>query len=129
NYICNDGNNIKNSKFCEKLNTFISKYKDLYTKVDNQGPEFSNNFIKLEECPNTKIITTAVTGTVVGLIPLLGVLYKFTPMGQVIRSKMGILNNDISNIDEDMTNISLMEQEKEPLKFQQGTYNIKYQSL
>ncbi|VUZ99849.1 PIR protein [Plasmodium vivax] len=128
-YICNPGNNNNHQNFCEKLNDFKLKYEELYQKVDEKPSEISNNFIKLEECSNTKIITTAVTGTVVGLIPLLGVLYKFTPMGQVLRSKMGILNNDISNNDEEMIKMSLMEQENEPLKFQKGTYNIKYQSL
>ncbi|SCA60113.1 Plasmodium vivax Vir protein, putative [Plasmodium vivax] len=127
NYMCNDDNN--NSKFCQELNKFESKYNELDGKVREQASELSDYFIRLSECPNTKIISTAVTGTIVGLIPLLGVLYKFTPMGQVLRSKMGILNNNISNTDEDTTNISLMEQENEPIKFQQGTYNIKYQSL
>ncbi|VVA00378.1 PIR protein, partial [Plasmodium vivax] len=129
-YICNPGNNNNNSsKFCKELNTFKSKYDDIYQKIVQKGADYSNNFIKLEECSNPKIITTAVTGSIIGLIPLLGVLYKFTPMGQVLRSKMGILNNDISKNDEEMTNISLMEQENESLNFQQGTYNIKYQSL
>ncbi|VUZ99585.1 PIR protein [Plasmodium vivax] len=128
-YICDTSKNNNDSQFCRRLNIFESKYKSLYTDVDKLKPEVSDNFIRLSECPNNKIITTAVTGTVVGLIPLFGVLYKFTPMGQMLRSKMGILNNDISNTDEDMTSISLMDQENEQLKFQKGTYNIKYQSL
>ncbi|SCA60425.1 VIR protein [Plasmodium vivax] len=123
-YICNDDNKKNNLKFCEQLNTFISKHDALYAQVVARNPKYSDTFIKLSECPNNKIITTAVTGTVVGLIPLFGVLYKFTPMGQMFRSKKGILNND-----EEMTKISLMEQENEHLKFQQGRYNIKYQSL
>ncbi|CAI7724047.1 Plasmodium vivax Vir protein, putative [Plasmodium vivax] len=127
-YICDADNKSKNLKFCEKLETFVSKYRGLYNTVDQKGPPFTENFIKLEECPNPKIITTAVTGTVVGLIPLFGVLYKFTPMGQMFRSKIGILNNNISN-NEEMTKISLIEQGNEPIKFQQGKYNIKYQSL
>ncbi|KMZ76882.1 hypothetical protein PVIIG_05692 [Plasmodium vivax India VII] len=57
------------------------------------------------------------------------ILYFFTPIGQMFRSKIGIINNNISNNDEEMTNISLIEQENEPINFQQGTYNIKYQSL
>ncbi|SCA60342.1 Plasmodium vivax Vir protein, putative [Plasmodium vivax] len=128
-YICNEDNRKNNLKFCDKLEAFESKYKDLYQIVDTKPSEISNNFIKLAECPNTKIIASSVIGSIVGLIPLFGVLYKFTPMGQVLRSKMGIINNDINNTEEDMTNISLMEQEKEPLKFQKGIYNIKYQSL
>ncbi|SCA60155.1 Plasmodium vivax Vir protein, putative [Plasmodium vivax] len=126
-YLCNDDNMNNNPIFCKKLDTFKLKHDALHTEVISKDSEYSDQFIKLSECHNNKIITTAVTGTVVGLIPLLGVLYKFTPMGQVLRSKMGILNNNISNTDEDTTNISLMEQENEPIKFQQGTYNIKYQ--
>ncbi|SCA83497.1 hypothetical protein, conserved [Plasmodium vivax] len=128
-YICNHDNKKKNPIFCEKLEAFESKYKQLNQKVNKQGSDFSNYFIKLSDCSNNKIISTAVTGSIIGLIPLLGVLYKFTPMGQMLRSKMGILNNNISNNDEDMTNMSLIEQENEPLRFKQGTYNIKYQSL
>ncbi|CAG9484383.1 unnamed protein product [Plasmodium vivax] len=128
-YICNDDNKINNHKFCEKLTDFERKYKDLYPKVDDKGSDFKEYFMKLEKCPNNKIITSSVIGSVVGIIPLFGVLYKFTPMGQVLRSKMGILNNDISNNAEETINVSLMEQENEPLKFRQGTYNIKYQSL
>ncbi|VUZ99487.1 PIR protein [Plasmodium vivax] len=128
-YMCNNDNKNNNPIFCNKLTTFKSKYDALYKKAFQEGSDYANNFIKLEECSNNKIITTAVTGTVVGLIPLFGVLYKFTPMGQMFRSKMGILNNNISNNEEDMTNMSLMEQENEPLRFKQGTYNIKYQSL
>ncbi|KMZ76709.1 hypothetical protein PVIIG_05708, partial [Plasmodium vivax India VII] len=116
--------NNNNSKFCQELNKFESKYNELDGKVREQASELSDYFIRLSECPNTKIITTAVTGSIIGLIPLFGVLYKFTPMGQVIRSKIGIINND-----EEMTKMTLMEQENEPLRFKQGTYNIKYQSL
>ncbi|KMZ88484.1 hypothetical protein PVBG_05442 [Plasmodium vivax Brazil I] len=78
-YICNDDNN-KESKFCQKLKSFVSKYNNLYNKFDGKRPQFSDNLLKLEECPNNKIITTAVTGSIVGLIPLLGVLYKVTEL-------------------------------------------------
>ncbi|SCA60504.1 Plasmodium vivax Vir protein, putative [Plasmodium vivax] len=128
NYTCNGGNN-NDSKFCEKLKTFQSKYEGLQNKIDQNRPEYSDFFKSLSKCPNNKIITTAVTGSIVGLIPLLGILYKFTPMGQVLRSKIGILNNNISNNEEDKTKMSLMDQENEQFRFQQGTYNIKYQSL
>ncbi|SCA60590.1 Plasmodium vivax Vir protein, putative [Plasmodium vivax] len=127
-YICNGDSNNK-SKFCEKLDKFKTNYDNLYREVEGKGSDFSDNFMTLSNCPNSKIITTAVTGSVIGLIPLFGVLYKFTPMGQMFRSKIGILNNNISNNDEDMTKMSLMDQENEQFRFQQGTYNIKYQSL
>ncbi|VVA00108.1 PIR protein [Plasmodium vivax] len=104
-YICNGDNEKNNPKFCDKLNTFKSKHDALYKDVVAKGSDFSDYFIELSKCPNTKIITTAVTGSIVGLIPLLGVLYKFTPMGQVFRSKIGIMNNDISDNNEEMTNL------------------------
>ncbi|SCA60010.1 VIR protein [Plasmodium vivax] len=130
-YICNPDNNNNNinGKFCEKLKAFQSKYDKLYEEAAGKGSDYSKNFIRLSECGNNKIITTAVTGSIVGLIPLLGVLYKFTPMVQVLRSKMGILNNDISKNDEEMIKMSLMDQENEQIPFQKKTYNIKYQSL
>ncbi|VUZ99817.1 PIR protein [Plasmodium vivax] len=132
NYMCNDGiddDNSNNSQFCIELRKFRTKHEGLYKKVHTEKNELSDNFIRLSECRDTKIITNALIGSMVGIIPLFGVLYKFTPMGQVLRSKIGILNNDISNNDEEMTKMSLMEQENEQLKFQQGRYNIKYQSV
>ncbi|VUZ99837.1 PIR protein [Plasmodium vivax] len=125
-YICNPDNNNNNinGKFCEKLTAFQSKYDKLYEEAAGKGSDYSKNFIRLSECGNNKIITTAVTGSIVGLIPLFGILYKFTPMGQMFRSKKGILNND-----EEMTKISSTEHDNEPLRFQQGSYNIKYESL
>ncbi|KMZ96058.1 hypothetical protein PVNG_05947 [Plasmodium vivax North Korean] len=79
-YICNGDNKDNNTKFCEKLRAFELKYDELDKNVIAQGYDFSNYFIKLSECRNNKIITTAVTGTVVGLIPLLGVLYKVSEL-------------------------------------------------
>ncbi|KMZ95224.1 hypothetical protein PVMG_05142 [Plasmodium vivax Mauritania I] len=74
-YICNDDNN-KESTFCKKLRDFVTKHDGLYNIFEGKRSQFSDDLIKLEECPDNKIITTAVTGTVVGLIPLFGVLYK-----------------------------------------------------
>ncbi|CAI7724129.1 PIR protein [Plasmodium vivax] len=127
--ICNPDNNNINSKFCEKLKNFESEYEKLYKKDGAKGSDFSDNFIRLSECGNTKIMSNKLLGSMVGIIPLFGILYKFTPMGQVLKSKIGILNKDISKNDEEMANISLMEQENDQLRFQKGTYNIKYQSL
>ncbi|KMZ92850.1 hypothetical protein PVMG_01436 [Plasmodium vivax Mauritania I] len=75
-YLCNVDNENKNPEFCKKLNNFKSKYDELDKKVVEPRYDFSDYFIILSKCPNTKIISTAVTGTVVGLIPLMGVLYK-----------------------------------------------------
>ncbi|KNA02182.1 hypothetical protein PVNG_06162 [Plasmodium vivax North Korean] len=76
-YICNDGiDNGNNSKFCQNLKTFRTKFEGLYENVNKRAPEYSHYFKSLPKCPNNKIMTTAVTGTVIGLIPLLGVLYK-----------------------------------------------------
>ncbi|KMZ95081.1 hypothetical protein PVMG_05608 [Plasmodium vivax Mauritania I] len=79
NYTCNGGNN-NDSKFCEKLKTFQSKYEGLQNKIDQNRPEYSDFFKSLSKCPNNKIITTAVTGSIVGLIPLLGILYKVSEL-------------------------------------------------
>ncbi|KMZ94973.1 hypothetical protein PVMG_05642 [Plasmodium vivax Mauritania I] len=75
-YLCNGDNENKNPEFCKKLNDFKSKYEELDKKVVEPRSDFSDYFIKLSECPNNKIISTAVTGSIIGLIPLLGVLYK-----------------------------------------------------
>ncbi|KMZ87786.1 hypothetical protein PVMG_06200 [Plasmodium vivax Mauritania I] len=78
-YICNGDNNDENI-FCEKLKNFQTKYDALYQNFDGKRSQFSDNLLKLEECPNPKIITTAVTGSIIGLIPLLGVLYKVSKL-------------------------------------------------
>ncbi|KMZ92301.1 hypothetical protein PVMG_03656 [Plasmodium vivax Mauritania I] len=75
NYICNSGNN-NNSEFCKKLKKFQTKYEELNNKVEKEKSEYSDYFKSLSKCPNNKIITTSVTGSIIGLIPLLGVLYK-----------------------------------------------------
>ncbi|KMZ83415.1 hypothetical protein PVBG_06277 [Plasmodium vivax Brazil I] len=88
-YMCNGDNENSNPKFCRKLNDFKLKYDKLDKKEVDQGSDFYDYFIKLEECPNNKIITTAVTGTVVGLIPLLGVLYKVSDLIIKLRTLYG----------------------------------------
>ncbi|KMZ88836.1 hypothetical protein PVBG_05632 [Plasmodium vivax Brazil I] len=79
-YMCNEDNKKNNRKFCDKLNAFKSKHDALYEKVAAKGDEYSDYFIKLSDCPNNKIISTAVTGSIIGLIPLLGVLYKVSEL-------------------------------------------------
>ncbi|EDL42664.1 variable surface protein Vir30, putative [Plasmodium vivax] len=120
--------NNKDSKFCKLLENFKNEYEKLYPVVETKSPEFLKNFKRLSGDENNKIISTAVTGSIVGLIPLVGILYKYTPMGQLLKPNKGkVMDGQIYN-GKDMRNISLMDQENEPSTFQQGTYNIKYQS-
>ncbi|KNA01704.1 hypothetical protein PVNG_04730 [Plasmodium vivax North Korean] len=66
----------RNNKFCQKLENFKSKYESSYIKVHEKGEKFSKNFKPLPEDENSNIISTATIGSIVGLIPLFGVLYK-----------------------------------------------------
>ncbi|KMZ83989.1 hypothetical protein PVBG_06166 [Plasmodium vivax Brazil I] len=77
-YICKDDNknNEDNIEFCEKLDIFKNNYEKLYTQLGEEGSEISNSFKKLTECGNTRIIATAILGSVAGIIPLMGGLYK-----------------------------------------------------
>ncbi|KMZ77310.1 hypothetical protein PVIIG_06118 [Plasmodium vivax India VII] len=70
----------KNNKFCQKLEKFKSKYEALYTILETKDEEFSKNFKRLPEDENSKIISTATIGSVVGLIPLFGVLYRVSKL-------------------------------------------------
>ncbi|KMZ96406.1 hypothetical protein PVNG_05868 [Plasmodium vivax North Korean] len=72
NYLCNDENN----KFCSELENFKTKYVGLYSKLEGKSLEYSKNFIKLTQCKDTNVISTALMGTTVGLVPLLVGLYK-----------------------------------------------------
>ncbi|SCA59583.1 VIR protein [Plasmodium vivax] len=131
NYMCNGGNgdNINPSQFCMQLQKFKTKYIGLYERVDRNGPEYSKNLIKLSECKNTNVMSTALIGTTVGLVPLLVGLYKFTPLRQLINSNKGKLTQEYRNNDDEMRNIMLMDQKSEQISSQQGRYNIKYHSL
>ncbi|CAI7718641.1 PIR protein [Plasmodium vivax] len=130
NYMCNGGNgdDSNNSQFCIQLKKFKTTYEKLYNTVDGKGPEYSKNFIKLTQC-NNNIMSTALIGTTVGLVPLLVGLYKFTPIRQFINSKKGKLTQEYRNNDDEMTNAMLMDQQSEYIGSQQGTYNIKYHSV
>ncbi|VVA00223.1 PIR protein [Plasmodium vivax] len=124
NYLCNDENN----KFCSELENFKTKYVGLYSKLEGKSLEYSKNFIKLTQCKDTNVISTALMGTTVGLVPLLVGLYKFTPLGQLFKPNKIKLTNEYSN-NEEMRNIMLMGQESEHTSSQQWTYNIKYHSV
>ncbi|SCA83394.1 Plasmodium vivax Vir protein, putative [Plasmodium vivax] len=123
NYLCNGENN----EFCTQLGKFKSKYVGLYSKLEGKSDEYSNNFIKLTQCDNN-VISTALIGTTVGLVPLLVGLYKFTPLRQLMNFKKGKLTQEYRNNEDEMRNIMLMDQGSEYISSQQGTYNIKYHS-
>ncbi|KMZ88501.1 hypothetical protein PVBG_06162 [Plasmodium vivax Brazil I] len=72
NYLCNDENN----KFCAQLKKFKTKYDGLYNTQIAINPEYTNNFKNLSECKKTNVMSTALIGTTVGLVPLLVGLYK-----------------------------------------------------
>ncbi|CAI7718030.1 PIR protein [Plasmodium vivax] len=125
NYFCKSEDN----EFCTQLENFTTKYEGLYSKLNGKSLEYSNNFIKLSECKNTNVISTALIGTTVGLVPLLVGLYKFTPLRQFINSKKGKLTQEYRNNDDQIRNIMLMDHGSEQKSSQQETYNIKYHSV
>ncbi|GAB69757.1 CYIR protein, partial [Plasmodium cynomolgi strain B] len=124
----------KDNKFCKQLKKFKTKYVELYNTLYGKSIECLNNFKRFSQCEKTNTMTTALIGTTVGLIPLLGGLYKvkeikFNPFRQLINSKKGKLTHDYRNNDDYIRNIILMDQESENISFKQGTYNIKYHSV
>ncbi|KMZ83475.1 hypothetical protein PVBG_05592 [Plasmodium vivax Brazil I] len=72
NYFCKGEKN----KFCIQLDNFKKKYEELDSKLVGKSVEYSSNFIKLSECKNTNVMSTALIGTTVGLVPLLVGIYK-----------------------------------------------------
>ncbi|KMZ76558.1 hypothetical protein PVIIG_06082 [Plasmodium vivax India VII] len=72
--------NNKEEKFCKLLENFKTEYRKLYPMVEKKGSGYSKFFQRLPGDEKSNMISTAVTGTVVGLIPLLGVLYKVTEL-------------------------------------------------
>ncbi|CAG9476501.1 unnamed protein product [Plasmodium vivax] len=115
-------------KFCEKLDKFKLKYEELYVTLETKEGELSKYFKRLPEDENN-IISTAVIGSMAGLIPLFGLLYKFTPMGQLFKSKKAELTDAYRDNGGEMEKISLIDQENEHFRFHEGAYNIKYQSV
>ncbi|KMZ95499.1 hypothetical protein PVMG_05806 [Plasmodium vivax Mauritania I] len=77
NYMCNGVNddNSNHSQFCLQLEKFKTKYERLYDRVDGKGSKYISNFKRLTQCDNN-VISTALIGTTVGLVPLLMGLYK-----------------------------------------------------
>ncbi|KMZ89661.1 hypothetical protein PVMG_06242 [Plasmodium vivax Mauritania I] len=73
----------ENSKFCTQLGKFKKMYEELYTKLNGKSDEYSNNFIKLTQCDNN-IMSTALIGTTVGLIPLMVGLYKVKQLNAIL---------------------------------------------
>ncbi|SCA82088.1 Plasmodium vivax Vir protein, putative [Plasmodium vivax] len=122
-------NNKKNNKFCDLLEIFKNNYEELYPKVETKRQGYSKYLKSLSENENTNIISTSVIGSAVGLIPLFGILYKFTPVGQLFKSNKRVATDGKRYNDDDMKKISLMDHENEQLKFKQEAYNIKYQSV
>ncbi|KMZ96429.1 hypothetical protein PVNG_06137 [Plasmodium vivax North Korean] len=67
--------NDQDTIFNQKLTKFTSLYKDLYPTFVVKEKEFNIYFKRLSDNPNN-IITTSVFGSLVGLIPFMGILYK-----------------------------------------------------
>ncbi|KMZ88841.1 hypothetical protein PVBG_05637 [Plasmodium vivax Brazil I] len=72
NYFCK----AEQNKFCLQLDKFKNKYEELYCKLDGKSPEYLNNFMKLSQCKDNNVLSTALIGTTVGLVPILMGLYK-----------------------------------------------------
>ncbi|KNA02585.1 hypothetical protein PVNG_05129 [Plasmodium vivax North Korean] len=116
----------KYNKFCEKLDNFKKKYEKLSKTAESKGDQYTNNFIKLTDNDNSNIISTTLIGSAAGLIPLLGILYKFTPVGQMFKSPQMKLSNAHSNSIDQIRRTSLLEYENDQLNLNQQKYNIKY---
>ncbi|VVA00327.1 PIR protein [Plasmodium vivax] len=125
-YILHNNYNDKYKEYCKQLDKFKTKYEKLFITAKSKGKEFANNFKKITDYDNSNIISTTIIGSAVGLIPLLGILYKFTPMGQMFNSKKWNLSiNHDNNIDE-IRKTSLLDYENEQLNLKQEKYNIEY---
>ncbi|SCA60448.1 Plasmodium vivax Vir protein, putative [Plasmodium vivax] len=123
--ICNGETN----KFCEKLKNFKSKYVELYTIVDNKGPNISKNFIRLEYNKDYKIILTSVLGTIFGVVLIFMIFYKFTPLRQLFKKNKRKLNEVHRNQGLEVKNMQLLDYENEETRFLPGRYDINYYSI
>ncbi|CAI7719088.1 PIR protein [Plasmodium vivax] len=114
------------NKFCEKLDNFKRKYEGLFKTAQSKGNQYTNNFKELTDYDNSNIISTTVIGSAVSLIPLLGILYKFTPIGQIFNSQKRQLPKGHSNNIDDIIKTSFLNYENEQLNLNQDKYNIEY---
>ncbi|SCA83564.1 Plasmodium vivax Vir protein, putative [Plasmodium vivax] len=124
-YLCLDNN----TKYCVKLKKFRTSYENLFTIAKQKGYDFSKNFKHLPENVYNNIMSTALLGTSIGLVPLFGILYKFTPIGQLFNPKSRTLTKEYSNNGMEKKNNPLMGYENEQLNLEQERYNIKYHSV
>ncbi|KNA01603.1 hypothetical protein PVNG_05968 [Plasmodium vivax North Korean] len=118
--------NSKYKKFCEKLKKFKTEYDKLFKIAESKGDDFAKNFIKLTDKENSNIISSTVIGSAVGLIPLFGILYKFTPIGQIFNSHKSKLSKGHSNSIDEIRRTSFLNYENEQLNLNQEKYNIEY---
>ncbi|CAI7724011.1 PIR protein [Plasmodium vivax] len=108
--------NGPNTIFYQKLTEFKSSYEQLYSIFEQKEEEFNIYFKRLSD-KQINIITTSVLGSLAVFIPFLGILYKFTPMGQLFRSKNKTFPIEYSNNDD------------EQMSVHQDRYIIKYHSV
>lgn len=108
--------NDQDNTFNEKLTKFTSEYQEIYSTFAEKEKKFNIYFKRLSDKQNN-IITTSVLGSLVGFIPFMGILYKFTPMGQIFRSKNKKFTKEYSN---NYDNSISLHQER---------YNVKYDSV
>ncbi|CAI7724237.1 PIR protein [Plasmodium vivax] len=110
--MCNGDRN----ELCNSLQDFKTKYEQLYIKGQTKGEEYSKYLKQLPE-ENNNIILTPILCTISGIIPLFGILYKFTPMGQFLRYKNKKFTKEYNN------------NYDHPISLHQERYNIKYDSV
>ncbi|CAG9480911.1 unnamed protein product [Plasmodium vivax] len=118
----------KKNKFFEELEKYKKKYETLYELVEKRRSDYYTSFVRLTN-DNNNIVTTSVLGTTVGLVPLFGLLYKFTPIGQLFNLKSRTLTKEYSNNGKERKNNPLMDYENEQMNLEQERYNIKYHSV
>ncbi|VUZ96312.1 PIR protein [Plasmodium vivax] len=71
--------------------------------------------------------STAVVGTMIGIPPFLGLIYRFTPIGTMFRSKSKKSINVFNNLNEEIENeLFYSRLEKENLNYRPERYNVAY---
>ncbi|KMZ96367.1 hypothetical protein PVNG_06327 [Plasmodium vivax North Korean] len=120
--------NIEYSKFCEQLNNFKLKYKELYAIVDSKEENISKNFKRLKENENYVTILSPILATILGITLFFVLFYKFTPIGKLFKPKKKNLTKMHGNEGNRISDISLIDNYSEQMNVQHGRYNIKYHS-
>ncbi|SBT55760.1 PIR Superfamily Protein [Plasmodium ovale wallikeri] len=123
------------SSFCKALKGIKAEYEKIYLGKDGISEKCPDK--KLTILPTFKDVSTgdnitfagSIVGPSFGMLLTLLFLYKFTPFGQWIHTKLGRNKGEYNNLYEENSQSFLNTSDNEDINFDENAYSISYDSL